>query len=185
MLAVYAPVVRESTISFEYEVPSVEEFTTRIEHVSDGYPWLVCERENEILGYSYAAGYRNRAAYQWSVETSVYTHSEFRRKGIARALYQALIGLLRLQNFHTAMACIALPDPSSVALHESLGFTPVGLFRQVGYKSDAWCDVGWWQLFLDPDSKSNEPPQVRSVNLIRSDPAVTELFDSAARCVLL
>ena len=148
MLAIYAPVVRETSISFEIEPPSKAEFERRIQNYQQQMPWLVCEINGELLGYAYSTPYRTRAAYQWSVESSVYVNVEHRRKGVAKALYTSLFRLLQLQGYYNVFAAIALPNPGSVAVHEAVGFSPVGVFQRVGYKFGKWHDVGWWQLSL-------------------------------------
>ncbi|MFW9262497.1 GNAT family N-acetyltransferase [Nostoc sp. CALU 546] len=107
MLAIYAPIVRETTISFELELPSETEFQKRINSYQQQMPWLVCEINGEVVGYAYASPYRTRAAYQWSVETSVYVSANYRRKGIAKALYTSLFKLLRLQGFYNVVAALA------------------------------------------------------------------------------
>ncbi|MEH2024761.1 GNAT family N-acetyltransferase [Nostoc sp.] len=107
MLAIYAPVVRETSISFEIEPPSKTEFEGRIKNYQQQMPWLVCEINDELLGYAYATPYRTRAAYQWSVESSVYVNLEHRRKGVAKALYTSLFGLLQLQGFYNVFAALA------------------------------------------------------------------------------
>jgi L-amino acid N-acyltransferase YncA len=121
-------------------------------------PWLVCEHRGELLGYAYASPHRVRAAYQWSVDVSVYIHAQARRSGVGRGLYRSLFALLTLQGFYHAYAGITLPNPASVGLHESLGFQPVGVYRSVGYKLGAWHDVGWWQLALQERVPAPEPP---------------------------
>ncbi|MEH2107018.1 arsinothricin resistance N-acetyltransferase ArsN1 family B [Nostoc sp.] len=151
MLAIYAPVVRETSISFEIEPPSKTEFEGRINNYQQQMPWLVCEINGKLLGYAYATPYRTRAAYQWSVESSVYVDVESRRKGVAKALYTSLFGLLQLQGFYNVFAAIALPNPASVAMHEAVGFSPVGVFYRVGYKFNEWHNVGWWQLSLQQE----------------------------------
>ncbi|MEH2415458.1 arsinothricin resistance N-acetyltransferase ArsN1 family B [Nostoc sp.] len=151
MLAIYAPIVRETSISFEIEPPSETEFERRIQNYQQQMPWLVCEINGELLGYTYVTPYRTRAAYQWSVESSVYVNVEYRRKGVAKALYTSLFGLLQLQGYYNVFAALALPNPASVAVHEAVGFSPVGVFRKVGYKFSEWHDVGWWQLSLQQE----------------------------------
>jgi L-amino acid N-acyltransferase YncA len=156
--AIYAPVVRETVISFELEPPTVEEIRQRIVKTLGQWPWLVCEREGGILGYVYASQHRTRPAYQWSVDVSVYVHANTRRLGVGRALYRSLFSLLTLQGFYQVYAGITLPNPASVRLHESLGFQPVGVYRAVGYKLGAWHDVGWWQLTLKERVTPPKPP---------------------------
>jgi L-amino acid N-acyltransferase YncA len=155
--AIYAPVVRDTAISFELEPPTVEEMAKRMAETLAHLPWLVCEHRGNILGYVYASQHRTRPAYQWSVDVSVYVHAHARRTGMGRALYRSLFALLALQGFYNAYAGITLPNPASVGLHESLGFQPVGVYRAVGYKLGAWHDVGWWQLALQ---ERVTPPQL-------------------------
>jgi L-amino acid N-acyltransferase YncA len=156
--AIYAPVVRETAISFELEPPSVEEMRQRMAEVVRRTPWLVCEHRGEVLGYAYASPHRARAAYHWSVDVSVYVHAQARRSGVGRGVYRSLFALLALQGFYHAYAGITLPNPASVGLHESLGFEPVGVYRAVRYKLGAWHDVGWWQLALRALVTPPDPP---------------------------
>ena len=153
--AIYAPVVAETAISFETEPPSPMEMRQRISEVLCGFPWLVCRRGGDVLGYAYAHEFRTRAAYAWSVETSVYVGAEARRLGVGSRLYGALLPILLEQGFHRTFAGVTLPNPASVALHESVGFTSIGVFRGVGWKFGSWWDVGWWQLDLQasPDAE--------------------------------
>ena len=158
ILAIYAPIVRETAISFEVEPPTLAEMAERIAQTLRHLPWLVCDRQGEVLGYVYASTHRARAAYQWSVDVTVYIQQEARRTGIGRALYTALFELLAGQVFFQCFAGITLPNPASVGLHESLGFQPIGVYRSVGYKLGAWHDVGWWQRDLQPGQRSPVPP---------------------------
>jgi L-amino acid N-acyltransferase YncA len=167
--AIYAPIVRETAISFELEPPTVGEMQTRILKTLENMPWLVCERRGGILGYVYAGQHRTRPAYQWSVDVSVYVHTDARRLGVGQALYRSLFALLALQGFYQAYAGITLPNPASVGLHESLGFQPVGVYRTVGYKLGAWHDVGWWQLSLRERETPPEPPA--DLHTVRASPA--------------
>lgn len=158
ILAIYQPIVETTVISFELEPPSLAEMEQRIATIGARFPWLVCEDGNLVLGYAYATAHRARRAYQWSVDVSVYVHERARRKGVARALYTALFKILVVQGFFNAYAVIALPNPASIGLHEALGFRPVGVYRQVGYKLGAWHDVGWWQLRLQDVADVPQPP---------------------------
>jgi L-amino acid N-acyltransferase YncA len=158
ILAVYAPIVRETSISFEVEPPTVEAMRQRISSTLACFPWLVCESADELQGYAYGSRHRDRAAYDWSVDVSVYVHAPARRSGIGHTLYRALFEILGMQGYCNAFAGITLPNPASVGLHESLGFRPVGIYRSVGYKLGAWHDVGWWQLSLRPHAASPAPP---------------------------
>jgi phosphinothricin acetyltransferase len=154
--AIYSPIVKQTVISFETNPPTVDEMRQRV--VQANLPWLVCEDQGTMLGYVYAAQHRTRAAYQWSVDVSVYTHPNARRRGVGRALYSSLFKILTLQGFRNAYAGIALPNPASVGLHEALGFQPIGVYKAVGYKFDTWHDVGWWQLSLGSKNGPPHPP---------------------------
>jgi len=163
--AIYGPVVEGTAISFETEPPDATEISTRIRNTLMAYPWLVFERNGDVIGYAYASRHRARAAYQWSVDTSAYVDEKFRRRGVGHALYLSLLAVLEAQGFVNAYAGIALPNPASVALHERVGFTPLGVYRGVGYKLGAWRDVGWWQR---PLSGVDVPPiAVRSLTDVR------------------
>ncbi len=161
--SIYAPIVTETAISFELEPPSVEEMRRRIETTLQTYPWLVCD-EREVIGYAYGGLFRSRAAYQWTVEVSVYVHADHRGKAVARALYASLFDWLKVQGYATAVAGVVLPSPASMALHKSLGFQQVGVFHRVGNKFGAWHDVVWWELPLqelpDPAPAPRALPEV-------------------------
>jgi phosphinothricin acetyltransferase len=157
ILAIYAPIVRDTTISFEDEPPTAEEMAGRIAGTLATHPYLVCEEDGRVRGYIYASVFRARAAYRWSVETTVYIDGRTRRSGVGRALYEALLPILRRQGFHSAFAGIALPNAGSAGLHETLGFRSVGVYQDVGFKHGQWCDVGWWRLGLSDGPPAAEP----------------------------
>lgn len=146
--AIYRPVVTSSYISFEEQPPDGAELAQRIERTSRSYPWLVAEEGGAVIGYAYACAHRERAAYRWAADVAVYVDPTARRRGVGRALYEALFGLLARQGVQIACAGVTLPNDASVGLHEALGFRPVGVYRRIGYKQGAWRDVGWWQLEL-------------------------------------
>lgn len=157
--AIYAPYVAGAATSFEEQSPSAADFAERIARISATHPWLVAERDGEAVGFAYAAPHRARAAYRWTAETSVYVAQARQRDGVGRALYEALLELLRRQRLHRALAGITLPNAASVALHEALGFEPVGVYGEVGFKAGAWRDVAWWQLALAPGGGDGPPPE--------------------------
>jgi L-amino acid N-acyltransferase YncA len=162
--AIYAPFVASTTISFEVEPPDAAHMADRIARTVVRYPWLVFERDGRVGGYAYATRHRERQAYQWSVDTSAYVHPDHWRRGIGRRLYQSLIAMLAAQGFVNAYAGIALPNPASIALHESVGYRPLGIYRSVGYKLGAWHDVGWWELRLRaPDANPSPPVDIASM----------------------
>jgi L-amino acid N-acyltransferase YncA len=148
--ASYAPFCTDSVVSFEESAPTADEMAQRIAKTLERFPWLVHDDGGEILGYAYAGKYRERAAYRWSVEVSCYVRIEFARRGIGRGLYKKLFAVLKDFGYHNACAGVTLPNPASVAFHESFGFVPVGVYRHVGYKFGRWHDVGWWQKDLQP-----------------------------------
>ncbi len=158
ILAIYAPIVRQTTISFELEAPTVEEMRKRIETTLPRLPWLVCEADAQVMGYAYASKHRERAAYQWSVDVSVYVAEGARGRGLGRKLYTPLLGILEDLGYYSALAGIVLPNPASVGLHETMGFRPIGVYHNIGYKLGAWRDVGWWQRQLREYVTEPEPP---------------------------
>jgi L-amino acid N-acyltransferase YncA len=153
--AIYAPMVERTAISFEQEPPSIEEMAQRIQATLALYPYLVAERDGQLIGYAYASQHRAREAYRWSVDVTVYIDPAAHRSGVGRALYERLLPLLERQGYHGAYAGIALPNAGSVGLHEALGFRHIGTYPEVGYKHDKWHDVGYWRYTLD----SSTPPR--------------------------
>ena len=166
--AIYAPYVRDTPISFELVPPTDEQMAERVRTLTATYPWLVCVEGATVLGYAYGGRYRERAAYQWSVETTVYVRADAQRCGIGRALYTALLPIVSAQGLCNAYAVITVPAAGSVGLHESIGFRPVGVCRGVGYKLGAWHDVGTWELPLRPHPSEPVPP--RPVGAVRDSP---------------
>ncbi len=156
--AVYAPYC-DTPISFEAGPPTVEDIAGRLVKVTHQYPWLLCEEGGEVLGYAYATQHRERAAYRWSVDTSVYVRQGRQRRGIGRALYSSLLAMLPLQGYVNAYAGVTLPNPASVGLHQAMGFEPVGVYRQVGFKYGAWHDVAWFQRLLQARPEEPSPPK--------------------------
>jgi L-amino acid N-acyltransferase YncA len=159
ILAIYAPVVTDTAISFELEPPSPGEMRERILSTLPRYPWLVFDRDpGGVIGYAYAGEYRTRAAYQWSVEVSVYVAAHVRRQGVGRALYAELLAILANLGHFSAYAGITLPNPASVALHEAMGFSYLGAYHNVGFKLGRWHDVGWWERAIRPPHASPGTP---------------------------
>ncbi|MGN2250924.1 GNAT family N-acetyltransferase [Frateuria sp. GZRe14] len=172
--AIYAPSVTHGVATFETVPPGVpamrERIATRLAH----YPWLVWESEGAVLAYAYASRFRDRAAYDWIAETSIYVREDAQRSGLARRLYGALLEAMCLQGINQAVGVITLPGEPSVRLHEAMGFTPAGVWRQSGYKLGRWWDVGVWQKTLQPPA---EPPApVVPFAVLRDSPALEALL---------
>ena len=147
--AIYAPIVRDTPISFELDPPSVGEMAERMERVAATHPYLVAERDGAVIGYAYAGPFKERRAYRFAAEVTVYVAESAQGGGIGRALYGALLERLTESGHHTAIGIIALPNPGSVALHERVGFRHVGTVHEAGWKFDRWHDVGYWQRVLE------------------------------------
>ena len=164
--AIDGPFCESSVVSFEYVPPSAREMAERVRQISAQYPWLVME-DDEVIGYAYASRHHERAAYAWSANTAVYISPAHHRRGVGRALYTALLALLRLQGYFKAYAGVTLPNPGSTGLHLAMGYEPVGVYRGVGYKRGAWHDVAYFQLVLQPERPDPQPP-VSAASLIGS-----------------
>jgi L-amino acid N-acyltransferase YncA len=140
--------VTDNWVSFELEPPTAEEMASRIADYGASHAWLVAEIEGAVAGYAYGSPHRTRAAYASSCDVAVYVDPTHSRQGIGRALYAELLPLLAAKGYHAAFAGIALPNEASIGLHEAMGFAPVGIYREVGWKTGGWRDVGWWQRLL-------------------------------------
>lgn len=147
-LRIYRPAIENSSISFEYLVPTLAEMAERIKATLTFGPWLIATDDQAVVGYAYAGPHRTRAAYAWSADVSVYVDPSAHRRGVGRQLYEMLLALLRLQGFHSVFAGITQPNAASMALHQRLGFNFVGTYEKVGFKNGAWHDVSWLQLPL-------------------------------------
>ncbi len=147
----------DTQITFEYDLPSVEEFSNRISEISRTFPYLVCEIDGLIKGYAYAHKFRERTAYQWSVELSIYLSRDCHSKGIGKKLYRALIDILKLQGVQMAYSGVTMPNPKSEGLHEALGFQESGVWRNCGYKCNSWHSVKWYELEIGTLSTNPQP----------------------------
>jgi phosphinothricin acetyltransferase len=149
--AIYAPYVTDTAITFEYDPPSAAEMARRIAASQRAHAWLVLEEEGRVVGYAYAGPFKERIAYRWSAEVSVYLEQGRRRSGSGRLLYEALFARLTERGFRTLVAVMTLPNDASEGLHRALGFEPVGTLRRVGWKHGEWRDVAWAQRSIGPD----------------------------------
>jgi phosphinothricin acetyltransferase len=157
ILAIYAPYVRETAITFEYTVPTLEEFSERMRKTLMKYPYLVAVQETEILGYAYASEFKKRAAYDWAVETTIYVKQDSRKSGVGKKLYRVLEEVLKRQNIGNLYACIAYPNPGSIGFHEHLGYQTIGHFSKCGYKFETWYDMIWMEKMIGEHDQHPEP----------------------------
>lgn len=143
---IYNHHVRETVVTFEEQPVADDEMARRIAETTATYPWLVSEIDGSIAGYSYASSWKRRSAYRYAAESTIYMAPQFAGRGLGSELYRALIAAMRSRGLHCAVGGISLPNPASIALHEKLGFKPIGHFREVGWKFGSWVDVGYWEL---------------------------------------
>lgn len=176
LLAVYTPYVVGTAVTFETEPPSRADFARRVAAIAAEYPYLVVERDGGIVAYAYAHRAQERAAYAWNAELSVYVRQDQVRRGLGRALYGALLALLRLQHVRNVYGGVALPNPGSEGLHRHFGFTLLGVHPHTGYKLGAWRDVGWFGL----DLGCAQPPEPFTP-IDRIDPAAVARILAACR----
>ena len=157
LVSIYAPYVENTAITFEYVVPSAEEFAERIRHTLTHYPYLVAELDGEPVGYAYASAFKGRAAYDWSVETSIYVKQDLRSKGVGSLLYQYLEDNLAKQHVCNVCACITYPNPASISFHEKHGYQTAAHFHASGYKQGQWHDMIWMEKTLCPHTVPPQP----------------------------
>lgn len=149
LLVVYAQYI-DTSVTFEYDLPAEAEFAARIRDITESWPYLICEEGGKTAGYAYAHLARERKAYGWYVELSIYLDRSRTGQGLGKRLYGLLLDILRAQGVRTAMGCVTLPNPASEALHAALGFDRAGVSRSAGYKNGAWHDVAWFEKPLAP-----------------------------------
>lgn len=159
---IYKPYVEETFITFEYDVPSVEEFKRRIQHALQRFPYYVALKDQKVVGYAYASDYYTRAAYEWTAELSIYVSMNDRQAGIGTLLYDALEEELAERGFYNVVACIAYPNPGSIEFHIKRGYTQVAHFKHVGFKLGEWRDIVWLQKQLQP--LPNHPLPIQIMN---------------------
>jgi L-amino acid N-acyltransferase YncA len=155
---IYAPIVERTHISFELEPPGPDEMGQRMAKALDSHAGLVAEDAGRVIGYAYASNYREKPAYRWSTETTIYVRDGIRGRGVGRSLYAALLRILSAQGYRRAFAGIALPNTGSVALHEALGFRHIGTNPEAGFKFGRWHDLGWWSFQLNTGDGEPQPP---------------------------
>lgn len=158
LLAIYGPYIENTSLTFETELPSLAAFEERIRHYLTQWPWLVYESNGQIAGYAYATRHRERTAYQWCTESSIYLADDWKGHRLGQALYEALFVILEKQGFRNVYAVINLPNEPSVRFHEKCGFRYFATYENVGYKLGRWKNVGWWKLSLNDYGDEPAPP---------------------------
>ncbi len=156
-LRLYSKYVVDSAVSFELEAPSLEEFSNRIETISKRFPYLIAEESGSAVGYAYASAYRDRAAYQWNVEVSIYVEERSKKSGVATKLYTELFSELERIHICKAFAVIALPNEASVGFHQKMGFEKFATYRNVGFKLNQWHDVLWMEKIIQSPEAPSPP----------------------------
>lgn len=163
LLAIYAPYVRETTVTFEFDVPSIEEFAARIEHAKKRYAYLVLEKtvesesERRLVGYAYYGAFKSRPAYQWSAETSIYLDEKERGRGAGSILLNALESCMAAQGITNSEACITGENESSVEFHRRHGYEERARFIKCANKFDRWLDVVWMEKHIGPHGENPQP----------------------------
>ena len=176
-LDVYRPYVEKTAFTFEYVPPTGEQFREKIKKITAQYPWLVCEYNGKLVGYAYGSTHRDRTAYQWSPESTIYIAEDFHGLGIARILYEALFEMLKLQGFYNVYAGVLVTNENSCKFHVAMGFYEVGLFKRVGYKLGQWHDNMWYQLHLGEHIA--EPPTPKVVGMFINTAEFKNILDKA------
>lgn len=177
VLEIYKPYILETIITFEYDVPTSEEFLRRVKTITSEYPWLVCLLGDKIVGYAYATKHRERTAYQWSVDAAVYLSPAVHRKGIARILYESLFSILRLQGYFNVYAGISLPNEKSVGFHKAMGYEEIGIYKNTGYKHGNWHDTAWFQIHLT--AHMGNPSVPGKISELIETSSVRQILDTA------
>ncbi len=181
MLDIYAPFVENTAVSFEYKVPSIDEFRKRVQEVQKRYPWVVCEIDNKIVGYAYASPFNKREAYDWSADYSIYVNPDYHGRKIGTALYTCLTELLKLQGFFNSFAGIASSNTKSENFHKAFGFIPVGIYHNVGYKFDNWYNVQWFEYKI---AEIKSPPDIiRTINEIKFTHQAKDILKAAEKII--
>jgi len=178
ILDIYAPYVEETAITFEYSVPSLEEYKDRLTKIIGKYPFILCKINGETVGFAYANRQKERSAYQWNAELSIYVKMGFYQKGIGTALYNALIRILTQQNIKNIYGCVTIPNEKSEKLHAHFGFKSLGIYHKTGYKFDRWYDVVWFEKYLGEHTVPPKP--FIPIDKIDSE-FIQHVFDSAAK----
>ena len=167
ILDIYSPYIKESNITFEYTVPTLDDFEDRMRIIIKKYPYIVAVWQDKIVGYAYAHIHMERAAYQWNVETSIYVKQDLGHQGIGTLLYRKLLEILKVQNVQNVYGCVTSPNENSEKMHYAFGFQLVGKFHDSGYKSGTWHDVSWFELNIGNKKEQLIMKEVLPINEVK------------------
>ncbi|AJA46245.1 phosphinothricin N-acetyltransferase [Clostridium pasteurianum DSM 525 = ATCC 6013] len=181
ILEIYKPFVENTVITFEYEVPTLNDFNVRMLNIQKKYPLLICEINDKVVGYAYASQFGERAAFNWSVELSIYISPKYHKYKIGKSLYFALFEVLKLQGYYNAYAKITSPNVKSEYLHKSFGFKLVGIYKNIAFKFGNWQDLACYELNLKDYDKSPLPP--KTINEISITPKFKKILQEAEEII--
>ena len=182
ILKIYEPYITGTTITFEYKVPSLDEFCNRLSKVQKTFPLIVCEMDNIVVGYAYISRFREREAYDWSMESSIYINPVYHGKNIGKALYFVLIESAKLLGYCNIYGVVTMPNLKSEKLHDSFGFTTIGVTHNVGFKFGSWLDVKWYELNIK--EYSNQPAKPKLINEISDTKEFNLIMDKAQNIIM-
>ncbi len=181
ILEIYEPYINETTITFEYNVPSLSDFSKRLANIQKTFPLLVCEIDHIVVGYAYISRFREREAYDWSMESSIYINPVYQRKNIGKALYYALIELSKLLGYCNIYGVVTMPNIKSEKLHDLFGFATIGVTHNVGFKFGKWLDVKWYELNIK--EYNNQPEKPKTINEIAHTSEFNSILDKAENMI--
>jgi len=181
ILEIYEPYITDTTITFEYKVPSISDFSKRLTNIQKTFPLIVCEIDNIVAGYAYISRFREREAYDWTTESSIYINPSYQGKSIGKALYFALIELAKLLKYCNIYGVVTMPNIKSEKLHNSFRFTTIGVTHNVGFKFGKWLDVKWYELNIN--EYSNQPEKPKLINEISSTNKFNLIMEKARNMV--
>lgn len=178
ILSIYAPFIRDTAITFETEIPSIDEVSCRIKSISKQYPYIVYQIKDEVVGYAYASKHRERSAYRYDVDVSIYVLPEYHGSGIAHKIYDCLFEILKELGYYNAYAAYTVPNEKSIRFHEKFGFTLIGTHHKTGYKFGKWHDVSWLEKIIN--EHIDKPNLIKSISDL-PDEYLNDLFFAYTR----
>ena len=182
ILKIYEPYITETTITFDYKVPSMSDFGSKLDNIKKTFPLLVCEIEGLVAGYAYMSRFREREAYDWSIESSIYIKPSYHGKNIGKALYFSLVELSKMLGYCNIYGVVTMPNIKSEKLHESFGFKTIGVTHNVGYKLGKWLNVKWYELNIK--EYSNQPEKPKLIGEIANTSEFNTIIEKAEKMMM-